>query len=84
MYGLQKVADIFAWYAKESDASSLDVLFNRFFGYLTENLHLKRVDQSAASSEAPERECKPVDPASATKVKVELDKMPHAGPIVAA
>jgi membrane-bound lytic murein transglycosylase MltF len=48
MYGLQKVADLFAWYAKESDANSIDALFERFFGYLTENLHLKRVDQPAA------------------------------------
>jgi hypothetical protein len=66
MYGLRRVADIFAWYVKDSDARSLDVLFERFFGYITENLHLRRVDQPAATFAAAGRESEPVDPASET------------------
>jgi hypothetical protein len=49
MYGPQRVTEIFAGYVKRSDASCVDDLFKRFFGYLTENLHLKRVDQPAPS-----------------------------------
>jgi hypothetical protein len=65
-YGQRSVADHFAYYVKESDANSLDVLFKRFFGYLTENLHLNRVDQPGAAALTPQQEGKPVNPAVAT------------------
>ena len=48
-YGLREVAEIAAYYVKTSDASSLDLLFTRFFDHLTMNLHLKLIDRSAAA-----------------------------------
>lgn len=66
MYGLRPVADHFAYYVKDSDANSPDVLFKRFFGYITENLHLKRIDQPGTPVAASVRESRSVGPASAT------------------
>ena len=66
MYGRRQVADHFAYYVKDSDAKSPDVLFKRFFGYITENLHLKRIDQPGTHVTAEGRESKSVDRASST------------------
>jgi hypothetical protein len=65
-YGLREVAEIAAYYVKTSDASSLDLLFTRFFDHLTMNLHLKLIDRSAAAVADSGGESKPVDPTSAT------------------
>jgi hypothetical protein len=65
MYGLRPVAEHFAYYVKDSDANSPDVLFKRFFGYITENLHLKRIDQPGTTVAASGRESKLVNPVSA-------------------